>query len=690
MKRGVWPPGIAAIGLVAVAPVDSQEPDPRQEVVVTARKVEEGVQTIPMSVQALSGEYLDESRLTRLYDLQFAIPGLVVNTAGFSGSGFSLRGMAEQRVSGLSVAPYFNGVYLGSSNLIARMFDLERVEVIKGPQGTLYGRNSTGGSMNYITRAPEDSFSAELEGSWGRFDTMRARGHLNLPLSETVAARVAFIAAEGDGYIRNTADNRAFGEEDYWGVRGSLRFEPTDALTIDFMAQHVRDDGGSSELWTPNPTALADPRDIHLTTVTQPDPFLVSTVDYVDVDLRYDTGSMALRSITGFARSEVNNLDDCAGLPVLRGCVRTVLPRKYEQWSQELQLSFQGNERVDGIIGAYYADEFNDQHFWQFLPLLNSRPLADSYFHGESYNAALFGQASVHFGTGWSATGGVRVSREKSEDSFFGYGVQDTRDRRYVPLSGKQTTWRLDLQRALTDDVRFYAGVSTGYKSGGYTTTQTRLGADVYGPEYVIAYELGAKTQWLDRRLTLNAAAFLNDYEDMQVSSTSVRNGMVVVQVDNAARAEIYGIDAEFSFHASDGLTISAATVWLPKREFVSYEGGAAGFTLSGNKLVRSPEWSASGSIDYRHGLGTAGELSARVEYNYRSGYFYTAENEPVYAQDAFGLLNLTLRFESANDRWYAFAAGRNLTDATYFNQVFLQSSPGYPATFEIGGGHRF
>jgi iron complex outermembrane receptor protein len=691
MRRDLQIPGIAAACAIAVAPVYSQEADSRQEVIVTARKVEEELRAVPMSVQALAGDYLEKARITRLYELQFAVPGLVINTSGFSGAGFSLRGVADQRVAGLSVAPYLNGVYLGSANLVARMFDLERVEVVKGPQGTLYGRNSTGGSMNFITRAPEDSFSGELEGSFGSFETARARGHLNLAVNNRVAARFAFIAADGDGYIRNSVDDRRFGEEDFWGARGSLRIAATDALTIDLMAQHVRDDGASSELWTPRPDFLAEPRDIRLTTVTQANPYLVSEIDNADIDLRLELDAITLRSITAFARSEVRNLDDCAGLPQLQGCVRTVLPAKFAQWSQEFQLTFLGNGHVDGLIGAYFADADGDQHFRQLLPLQNPRPLNDLSSHSEEAAAALFGQASYRFAPAWTATAGVRRSRLKKRDAAIGNGVQDRPTLTIAEREEEEATWRFDLQHAVSDDVRLYAGVSTGYKSGGVIMTSLRVGdPDEFGPEHVVACELGAKAQWLDRRVTLNVAAFRNDYKDMQVSRTALRNGNVIVEVDNAARAEIYGIDTDLEVRPTDRLKFQAAAVWLPKREFVSYVGGANGFTLSGNTLVRSPEWSATGAIDYVLPLRGAGELTTRAEYSLRSGYFYTPENEPQFFQDGFGLLNVSLRFESANERWYVFASGKNLTGEDYFNQVFLQSSPGYPATFEIGGGHRF
>ena len=301
------------------APLDAlEEKDLLEEVVVTARKIEESVQHIPMSVQVLSQDFLDRADLTRLFELQFNVPGLVVNDQGMFGAGFSLRGIADYGGSSLSVATHLNGVYLGTSNLaIARMFDLERVEVLKGPQGTLYGRNATGGSINFITRAPEDEFRAEMEAAYGSFDTARAEGYINMPFEKS-AFRLAFIGSEGDGYIHNSVDDRKFAESDFWGVRASFQANPSDKLQLNFMAQHVRDDGASGELWGPRPDFLPDPDDIWLTTVTLPNPYLVTENDTVSADIQYDLGFADLHSITGYAHSTVNNLDDCAGSPAFQ------------------------------------------------------------------------------------------------------------------------------------------------------------------------------------------------------------------------------------------------------------------------------------------------------------------------------------------------------------------------------------
>ena len=672
-------------------PAVAAEPAAIPEVVVTARWIEESVQDIPMSVQVLSGAYLDEARITRLHELQFSTPGLVVNTIGMFGAGFSLRGIGNQNVDGMSVASHLNGVYLGDANLaIARMFDLERIEVLKGPQGTLYGRNASGGSINFITRAPVEVQDAQLELSYGSFETVRAQGYLNLPIGKA-AARVAFIAADGDGYIRNSVDDRRFAEDDYWGVRGSLRVTPTDDLRIDITAQGIRDDGGAGDLWLPNPEFLPDPNDIHLTTVTHENPYLHSKVENVDVNLEYELGYATLRSISGYARSEVRNVDDCAARPEMAGCVRAALPNETEQWSQELQLVIPGSRGISGIVGGYYAASDGELGFIFLRPHLAPALRNNSHATFSDPAAAFFSQATARLSDRWSATAGVRLSREEHRMSSIGTGAEDSPTLLVGEIDSDDLSWRLDVSYAITDDAVAYASVSTGYKSGGFDIGRNSEGdLDEFAPEELIALEAGGKTQWIDGRLTLNAAAFYYDFTDLQVSTAVFQDGTYLFGIDNAAKAELYGIDAETSFRASERWYFRGGVVWLGKHEFVEYVNDFFGDVLTGNELVRSPEWSLAAAIDYQQPLLDLGDLTARIEYSYQSDFFYTADNIAAFWQDSFGLLNAFVRFEAASGRWYVFASGRNLTDEDYYTQVFIQASPGYPDTYEVGVGYRF
>jgi iron complex outermembrane receptor protein len=681
---------VAAVSMAAPNPTVAAEAEDGalEEVIVTARKVPENVHDIPLSIQVLTGEQLDEVDLSRLFDLQHQVPGLVLNTFGMFGAGFALRGVSDQ--GGM----HLNGVYLGNSQLaLARTFDLDRIEVLKGPQGTLYGRNANGGSINFITRVPEDGFGGELEGAYGSFDTTRLQGHLNLPLGST-AVRLAFIGSEGDGFIRNTVDDRRFGEADYWGLRGSLAIEPNERWRIDFTAQRVYDDGASAELWLPNPVYLPDPNDIHLTTVTLADPFLRIENDFASLSVEYDLDFASVRSITGYAHNETNGLDDCQGLPMLSGCTRGGIPLLYEQWSQELQLASTDAERIDWLVGLNYFSSDSREHFFQLLPLLNPRPLVDARSTEDDTAWAVFSHASLDLGGGWGLSGGLRLSDEENEVSRIGTGVIE--DSQLVVASGAwdKPSWRLDLDYAARDGMLYYAGFSTGFRSGGITTERLPDGEfDGYDPEDLLAFEAGMKLQWPQPGLALDAAMFHYDFDNLQTLNRYFVNDVLIVDIDNAAKAEVYGIDAAANLQATDRLSIAAAFVWLPKREYVEYIVGEVGQNLSGYELPSAPEWSAIGSITYHRALAHYGELTGRVEYSYRSGFIFTYEELPIpgeRSQGSYGLLNLYLRFEPEGANWYAFATGRNLTDEDYFHQVYIQAAPGYPDTYEMGFGLRF
>lgn len=671
------------------APEVDAAPVPLEEVVVTARKIEERAQDIPMSVQVLAGELLDVTNTTQLFDLQYSVPGLVVNTLGLHGAGFSLRAIADQGGSSLSVATHLNGVYLGSSNLaIAHTFDLARIEILKGPQGTLYGRNATGGSINLVPRQPQDQFNAAVEVAWGGFDTARLQGHVNLPF-ERSALRLAYVASEGDGYIRNSVDSRRFGEKDFRGLRLSYSVSPSERLQVDVMAQRVEDDGAAADLWLPHPDYLADPSDIRLATVTHPNPFLDTASDNVSVNVEYDLGFAALHSITGYARNELRDVDDCAGLPILSGCVRSMMPSRHEQLSQEFRLASLAPGAIDWLVGLYLYDDDSFQRYYQFTPVIDPDPTQDRFTTTGETTRAAFGQATLRLAARWKLTAGLRLSREDHRLETTGSGTEDSPTGVQSENSWTSDSWRADLEYAATEDLLVYAGVATGVKSGGVTVLPGGI-VDTFGPEHLTAYETGVKSRWLDGQAWVNSAVFYYDFRDLQVNTSTITDSGLIFETDNAAAAEIYGLDTEGVLRLGARLSLSAGVVWLPMREFVAYRNDRTGDTLSGNKLVRAPEWTATTAIDYDWVLPRSGRVSARLEYSYRSDFYYTTGNDPKLAQDGFGLLNVYLDFEGASGKWHVFASGRNLGNEDYFNQVFLQASPGYPDTWEAGFGYRF
>ena len=674
----------------AQVPIDTGAgPDRLDEVIVTARKIEESVKDLPISVQVLSADLLAELDLTSPLDLQYNIPGLVVNTLGLNGAGFSLRGIADQGGSSQAVATHLNGVYLGSPSLaLARLFDVERIEVLKGPQGTLYGRNATGGTISVITRGPEDEAGGEVEVGYASFNTRRTQGYFNVP-AKAAAFRLAWLASEGDGYIRNSVDDRTFAEQDYWGLRASLSLDVNDALSIALMAQHVADDGASSELWLPRPDLLADPNDIRLTTVTLADPFLKFTTDNVNLDVEYELGFATLHAVTGYAGLDLHDVDDCAGLSFLAGCVRSALPDRHHQWSQEVRLSSHGEASLDWLVGVSYYDEQGSRNYFEIMPVLEPLPRINRVNRSGGTTLAVFGQAVRRLDERWSMTAGLRLNREDYDLSTIGTGTRDSPVLIWTEDSENNASWLLGVDFSPSDRTLLYASVSTGFKSGGITIIPPGV-FDPFGPEHLVAYEAGIKYRQPASGFALDASAFFYDFDDLQVNTATITTDGLRFETDNAAKARVYGIDTAVSMQVTGRLSASAGAAWLPGRKFVEYRNDDTGDTLSGNKLARTPEWSLTTALRYFRDLTGAGKLSARLEYNYRGGVFYSVDNNPDFAQSAFGLVNLFLRFDAASEKWYAFLTGRNLADEDYYSQVFIQASPGYPDTYEAGFGYRF
>lgn len=680
---------LAPLGTAGQLPPETGDPGRSTEVViVTARKVEEDVFSIPMSIQVLSRDHLDATDPTDLYEIQFDVPGLVVASTGMNGAGISLRGVTAEAGQSLAVAPHFNGVYLGRSMpALSRLFDVERIEVLKGPQGTLYGRNATGGSINVINRAPEDGFSTGVESAAGSFDTLRVEGHVNFA-TERVAVRLAGVGSEGDGFIRNTVDKRTFAEEDYGAFRASVRARPTNALTINLTAQRVNDDGGSGELWLPNRAFLPDPSDIRLTTITLENPYLWIENDIVALDIVRDFGPGTLTFLTGYVHSTTRDIDECSSVPGL-GCIRTYQPRAYEQRSQEIRFASPAGSRREWLAGLYFLDDDELANF--SLARLGMAPFNNNSSYQSERAAALFGQATFPVTERMSFTAGLRASYETNDLTSSGTGINDSPTPASVRNDWDNTSWRIGFDYTPAEHLIYYASIATGFKSGGAAGRLVTGEFDVFDPEELTAYEAGARFRSSGGRWLLEGSAFLYDFKDLQVvTTTSIADSTrILFSIDNATDARIQGIDVSGGIDISERLTFSGGLVWMPRREFVDFTSMATGDVLSGNVLSRAPEWTSSMSIAYERPMRQMGNFSVRAAYSYRSEFFFTKENEPANSQEAFGVLDLVTQFAS-NRNWYVFASARNLLDTDYFTQAFIQSSPGRPSHYEVGFGLRF
>jgi len=676
------------------------------DIIVTARKRDEALQDVPISLQVLSGDTLQSTAVLRPSELQFAVPGFYVQNFETRAT-ITLRGVGAQIAGGQSsVATHLNGIFQNSSAAqLNRLFDVGQVEVLKGPQGTLYGRNSTGGALNIMTKAPESEFSGNAFIGYGTFNTIRADAALNVPLGGDWAVRVAGSYLEGDGQFINRVNGRKTGNEDFVGGRATIAGTAGPVEVMAF-AQYTRDKDTTQTLIPVNPataqpafgwreTVLDDPRDMLL------DRELVMAGLTLSTDLG---GGFTLKSITGYLDYQDDSVIDVN--PVVSPAqlvIRT--PQLSEQFSQELQLAYEGGP-LTAVLGAFYLDD--DQGASRVLTLDPAGLiLFDNRTIDQVEGIALFGDASVALTDSFNLNLGARWNRDRIRNAFDGEGLLDGSNFD-LKTSESAFTWRLGADWRPAEEIMVFASVSTGFQAGfNQTRTDALTGVDTpntVGPEKLTAYEFGAKTALPERMGFLNASFFYYDYRDMQVSVGGVflnPDGTLDTTrppfffVENAGKARIYGVDVQLSdFKLAEHLKFEAAATLLSAKftDYVSVDDDRNPINFRGNTLPRAPEITATTALTLdRLPLGFA-DFTLRGELNHRSRTFFSQDNLPLVGQGAITLVNMAARLEFADGRYAITATGRNLTNARFFD--FYGGSTfgnaGEFRTFEVGFATRF
>jgi iron complex outermembrane recepter protein len=683
-----------------------------EDIIVTARKREESVQDVPVTIDVFSGDDLSDAGVLQPRELQFAVPGFYVQNFETRAT-ITLRGVGSQVEGGTSsVATHLNGIYQASSAAqLNRLFDVERLEVVKGPQGTLYGRNSTGGALNIITRRarPGDAFGGEVSASYGTYNTVRLDGAASLPLGENWGLRVAGSFAQGDGIFENVVTGEDVGQEDFWGVRGSLSGD-AGPVSVDAFVQFTRDDDTRNVTLIPlvfgtrdpllgfRKTAFDDPTE----PVTQREAFVAGLT--LELPL---SDNLSIKSISGFLDySEPKSVTDVNPRPSLANRLSIAFPQASEQFSQEFQLLYEG-DRINAVLGAYYL---NDRQSAERLVVINPAGLnlIESVSKDDVDAIAVFGDVSFDLTDQLTLNGGIRWNKDDVRNQFEGVGLFDGAP---FDLSGDQSsvTWRAGLDYKIQPGFMVYGSVSTGFQAGRFDTrfdglTGNSIPNEVK-PEELTAYEIGAKTILPGSFGYLNVAAFQYDYEDLQVSVGGLfllpngnpdPNAPPFFFTDNAAEARIRGVEVQFNdVRVAEHLKFDLNATYLDAK-YEAYtsiidDGSTADF--SGNVMPRSPKWtlSSAATLDNLR-FGNTAEGSVRLEYNYRSRTFFTRENIEVGSQGGYGLFNLVARVDFDDGRWGLRFTGRNLADTRKFN--FLRNDPfatvGEFRNFEIAVNYNF
>ncbi len=696
----------------STAQTAQQPSEPRrgiESIVVTAQKREENLQEVPLAISAYGERDLERLLVNRTEDIAKYTPGLniVVGTGGNSRGQPFVRGLGQTDFfPGLSsrVGMYIDGMYLGNqTGMLGSLVELERVEVLRGPQGTLYGRNTIGGAINLISKKPSANPGARLQVNVGDYNYMETRGSINVPLlSETLFARIAFQRAVRDGFDRNYAagsGTRDTEDLNRMGLRTSLRWTPTDDLTVDYVFERTRlDENDSGERISGTfPISNAERLAFFNTRISERgDPFYQGRAEangdnatndlatwFNGVTITYDVSeTLQLKSTTGWRKMRITTMSDLDGTE--RNIFATQSHQKHRQLYQELQAV---GELADGFLdyvigGTWFEEEYDTE---QTNYIFGNR----SQFRdvpGDAYAWGAYSQMNAHVTEKLTLTAGLRYTKEKKESSYVvlsggaltpRFGFEDRFDS-WSPLARAAYQW--------TEDFMTYAQWSRGYQAGGFPA-RPPTNLDLIKPfdeEKLSAWEAGAKSSWADGRLQINVAGFYYDYDDQQVQTFDALAGGTII--DNAGKSRVRGAEVELRAVPIPGLDIMLGHALLYS-DFSEFKDGGVDIkdfraptqaptrTFSGNVQYSLPPLSGLGEVVISAGFRRVGKnriggnrTPQGVEFDPSDPRLQDAQASDAVEADHYTVYDARVQVNNLMGRdglWLA-VAGENLGDRVY------------------------
>ncbi len=699
------PSVMALLGTALLASAAAASTQQLDEIVVTGSRVgETRLQDTPMPITAITGDIVERTNITTIRDIVMFTPNLSV--AENSGFGVvSIRGIGSSNVfagSDPSTTVHIDGVYIARP--FAQFFnflDVERIEVLRGPQGTLYGRNSVGGTINVISRRPSDEFTGAARMTVGTYGLLQPEIMLSGQIVPgRTQASIAAMHRQHDPYRKNIAPGAPDIEnDDSNSARGQLRIDLTDRLDattrVDYYSHDIRPSSFSKTL-APF-SALTDSilGDFSRIAHNFPSRSQVRLWGIAE-DISYAVNdATTLRSLTAYRENRIEaEIDsDATELDLLRSTPF----EDQSQWSQELTLSGR-TERVTYVAGGYFLREDVQER----ITVQNIGAGVDISFapRVKTTARAAFFQGTYHLSDTWAATAGVRYTVEdKKIDQDSGIFIRATGDPLPIPLNPsvytardtyRATTPKFGLEYRPTDDLLYFATAARGFKSGGFDNTG-RNPDQGFDSEDLWNYELGAKAALLQRRLMLNIAAFHYDYKNLQVQ-VAIAPG--ISALTNAASVEVNGVELELSALPADTLEIGLMAAYLDAK-YERYENASLlgqVFDASGRRLG-APKSSYGLYIDKHWPLAGGGEVFSRADAFWRSRTYSLHDDIPH--QPAYGLVNANVGYRSADDRWDVTLWGRNLFDKEYVTSITTFTAtfagrPGEPRNFGVRFAYRF
>lgn len=722
----VLPPLLAAQSLSLLA----QESPVFEEVLVTAEKRTESLQNLSQAVTALSAEDVENRQLSSFVDLSAIAPGVnVAKNEGFK-TVITIRGIGNEAnqnaIANPSVSYHLDGVYVASPFALQTDFlDLERIEVLRGPQGTLFGQNSTGGGINVITKAPTfDEVYGSADLTVGEYDLIKARAAVNVPLSDAAAMRLSVMSNRHDGFTDNVANGQDLDDADSISARAKFLYQPSDTFSATLTAQIFDEEvNGQAQkgIYDPTPGARYLAQDSLSSYELESQLYSLT--------LEWDLGSVTLKSLTSYQNDDIaiqrdNDRHDYRTLPPFFLLQSYFDPETNEQKTTTQEFNLISNEpavgRLDWVAGIFYLDTEVDISILERLDfgfdgVFDPFTLDDIYsYQGdvgfisdskpERESLSLYGQGT------WSFTDSVRMiaGLRYTEDEVYSavtnfYGREGTE---ILEIESEKVTGRLALEVDLGDATMAYASYTRGFKPGGSNLTFGRedivspiVVLPVFEEETIDAYEVGLKTDLAEGRVRLNGAAFFYTYDNLQYQATDPE----VFQggVGNIPESEIMGAELELGAFLSDSLIFDARLAWLDTEitanhlalDNVASEAAtnallAQGVNLfspeveiaragqisdvRGNELAKTPGFTANLALTYNHSIAAWGDVEGTLSYTHRGDFRHRIFNNPLTDEvDGYDTVDLLIRILPNDANWRLELIGKNLTDEDGINARF-------------------
>lgn len=713
---------VSVCALASAMPAFAQETETNEEqdiarlntITVTAQRREEDIQIVPVAVTAFSAGDLEIRSALNLEEVARSTPGFqYVGDESIKATRPSIRGIAGGGGTAgrdSSIGVYVDDVYLGGpASANVELFDLDRVEILRGPQGTLFGRNTLAGVINMASKMPDDEFGGYVQAEYGNYDHKRLKGRVSVPLvKDKLSASLSGLYFDREGFLENAYLNTDTNDAHQWGLRGALRFTPTENMDWLFSADYreVDQKAKSQETLINDPTAIPGLFGAQLNT----DPYDRVVYSGFAGEETLEAWGLSARGVVSFdgfdlisvtSYREHHYFNDGESDQTPFGVGRNQDPEDVERFTQEFRFETTGEGPFKAIVGAFYLDQdaVNGGHILlesDLVSVLTGGALTGELTGGatgktSTESVALFGSLDYDVTDKFTVSFGARQTWEdKSIDfdqvdfeSVFGFPLLASTGSYTGADTFESFTPSATAKYRFTDDVMIYATISEGFRSGGFNDTTGDLSGIAFDPETLWNYEAGLKSTLFEDRLRLNASLFSMKWKDIQIQADDpATENLYDPRILNAGEAHSNGVELEMVAALTPDFTIDSSFAYFDDE----FDEG----NLAGNDLG-APEYTFSLSGTYVYAVTSDLDLTFRGEY-YRQGdqYVNLDQTRPENLQEGYELLNARIVLAPADRDWELAVWGKNLTDETYNVRTFdLLTNPFVGQLFNILGTPR-